>query len=227
MIKAEELLKLPRLGKDDTFTFGCNRCNQCCRHRSDILLTPLDLFKIAKYLKKSIPEVLQEYCESYEGIHSKIPVVRLRPREYRQTCPFSGKDGCQVYPARPAVCFLFPLGRMTDPGASEFTYFLQNVTCGYKNQTQTVRQWLGEFIEEEPINLFWHSQTIKLTVLLNEIYEEHDIDHDQINMMLPMNLYVLYDLEKDFLPQFRENSTAALKIVEEIAVRLQEKENFS
>jgi len=227
MIKAEELLKLPKLGKDDAFAFGCDRCNRCCRDRDDILLTPLDLFKIAKYLKKPIPEVLTEYCESYEGAGSKIPIVRLRPREYRRTCPFSGKDGCRVYPARPIVCALFPLGRMSEPGADRFTYFLQNVPCGYKNQTQTVRQWLEGFWEEEPINLFWHSQVMKLTTMLNEIYAGQGVDHDQINMALLMALYVMYDLEKDFMPQFRENSAAALDFVNEIATRIQENEKIS
>ena len=220
MITAEELLSLPRLEKDDAFIFACDRCNKCCKNRSDILLTPLDLFKIAKYLNKSIPAVLKEYCEVYEGSGSKIPVVRIRPREYRQTCPFSGKDGCRVYPARQAVCFLFPLGRMTNPGASEFIYFLQDVPCGYKNQSQTVRQWLGAFLEEEPINLFWHAQIMKLMTILNEIYDKYSVSHDPINQLLFMNLYVFYDLEKDFMPQFKENSDAAIEIVREISRKL-------
>lgn len=85
MINVEELLKLPKLGKDDTFAFGCTKCGRCCRERDDILLTLLDLFKIAKYLNQSIQEVLMGYCESYEGSNSKIPIVRIKPKEYRRT----------------------------------------------------------------------------------------------------------------------------------------------
>jgi hypothetical protein len=97
MMNIKEMLTLPKLGKDDTFTFGCSRCSKCCREREDILLTPLDLFKIAGYLKKPIPEVLEEYCETYEGADSKLPIVRIKPREYRRTCPFAKKEGCLIH----------------------------------------------------------------------------------------------------------------------------------
>ena len=224
MYNPEELLKLPRLGKDDTFAFGCNRCGSCCRERDDILLTPLDLFKISKYLKKSIQEVLISYCESYEGSASKIPIVRLKPREYRRTCPFAGKDGCMVHPVKPIVCSLYPLGRMTDPNANQFTYILQPITCGNKNQTQTVKQWLEGFsvLDEEKINLYWHSQVMRLTIILNKIYDEYPIDHDPINHMLLMNLYVFYDLERNFMLQFKDNCDAAICLVQEISKRLGE-----
>jgi hypothetical protein len=29
MINAEEIFNLPKLGKDDTFAFGCNMCGKC------------------------------------------------------------------------------------------------------------------------------------------------------------------------------------------------------
>ena len=35
MINAEKIFSLPKLSKDDTFTFGCNRCGNCCRDRED------------------------------------------------------------------------------------------------------------------------------------------------------------------------------------------------
>ena len=91
MLNIEDILNFPKLGKDDTFAFGCNRCSKCCREREDILLTPLDLFKIARHLNKPIPEVLAEYCETHEGRESKIPIARIKPRKYRRTCPFAKK----------------------------------------------------------------------------------------------------------------------------------------
>jgi len=218
MISAKEILKLPTLGKDDTFAFGCNRCDKCCRNREDILLTPLDLFKIARHLGKTIQEVMQEYCESYEGYESKIPVVRIKPREYRLTCPFAKKEGCLIHPVKPAVCALFPLGRMTDARTHEFTYFLQDVPCGNKNQTQTVRQWLDEFsmLEEEGFTILWHQTLGEISEILREVYERHAFNHDRINAMLMFNLYLRYDLDKDFMPQFERNGAEALRVVREI-----------
>jgi len=139
MLDVQELLNLPKLGMDDTFTFGCSRCGKCCRNQEDILLTPLDLFKMAKYLNISIKSLLEECCEVYVGESSKLPVVRIKPREYRNTCPFATKGGCRIHAVKPAVCALFPLGRMTHAETNEFSYFLQPATCGNTNQSQTVR----------------------------------------------------------------------------------------
>jgi len=192
MTNAEEILKLPKLGKDDIFTWGCNRCGKCCKNREDILLTPLDVFKIAKYLNQSIQEILEEYCESYEGAESKFPIVRLRPREYRRTCPFAGKNGCRIHSVKPAVCALFPLGRMTNYETNEFTYFLQSVPCGNKNQTQTIREWLQDFsiLEEENFNIIWHKKVMKISEILRELYEKHTFDHAPVNLMLLVQLYL-------------------------------------
>ena len=223
MMNAKELPDLPKLGKDDTFIFGCNRCGKCCREREDVLLTPLDLFKIAKYLNMTIQEVIKKYCESYEGADSKVPIVRIKPKEYRRTCPFStGK--CLIHPVKPAVCALYPLGRMTNGETKEFTYFLQPTTCGNNNQTQTVRQWLDDFsiLDEEIFNILWHQKIMEIAKVVRTIYEATETNHETIFLMLLMNLYVIYNLEIDFMPQFIENSNIALemltKMVDEIVV---------
>lgn len=44
----KEQLGYTELDPDDTFTFHCTQCGKCCIHREDILLSPKDLFNIAK-----------------------------------------------------------------------------------------------------------------------------------------------------------------------------------
>lgn len=39
------------VGLDDTFAFHCTQCGKCCIHRTDIILSPRDIFKMAKELK--------------------------------------------------------------------------------------------------------------------------------------------------------------------------------
>jgi Fe-S-cluster containining protein len=224
--RMDKLLKLPKLGKDDSFAFGCNQCGKCCREREDILLTPLDLFKIAKYLNKSIQDILEEYCEFYEGADSKVPIVRIKPKEYRKTCPFCEKGRCSIQPIKPVVCALFPLGRMTNFGSKEFSYFLQPVPCGNKNQTQTVREWLTEFsiLNEEEFTILWHEKVGEISAILREVYGKIDFNHDGINAVLFLILYVRYDLEKEFIPQFTANCGEALRIAEKIRVEATSKE---
>ena len=218
----EEYLKLPKLGKDDTFTFGCNRCGSCCRERDDILLRPLDLFKIAKYLNKSIQEVVTEYCESYEGADSKMPIVRIKPRAWRGTCPFAGKEGCAIHPVKPSVCALFPLGRMTNYETKEFTYFIQPITCGNKKQSQTIREWLGDFsmLDEEEFAMLWQLKVLEISQILIDIYDRHTFGHEPVFATVLMNLYILYDLEKEFMPQFIKRSEGVINAMKQLTTEL-------
>lgn len=50
----KEQLGYEEIGLDDTFTFHCTQCGKCCIHREDILLSPKDLFNIAKKTMISI-----------------------------------------------------------------------------------------------------------------------------------------------------------------------------
>lgn len=52
----KEQLGYEEIGLDDIFVFHCTQCGKCCIHREDILLSPKDLFHIAKKLKIT-PEV--------------------------------------------------------------------------------------------------------------------------------------------------------------------------
>ena len=38
-----------KIGLDDTFKFNCTLCGKCCKDREDILLTPRDIFRLAKH----------------------------------------------------------------------------------------------------------------------------------------------------------------------------------
>lgn len=44
----KEQLGYEEIGLDDIFVFHCTQCGKCCIHREDILLSPKDLFHIAK-----------------------------------------------------------------------------------------------------------------------------------------------------------------------------------
>lgn len=96
---------------NDTFQFHCTQCGKCCIHREDILLSPYDLYKIARELQLEPIEVCKRYCESYIGNHSRMPIVRLMPQGAVQRCPFLKNQKCSIHKAKPAVCAMFPVGR--------------------------------------------------------------------------------------------------------------------
>lgn len=76
----KEQLGYIEIGLNDTFTFHCTQCGKCCIHQEDILLSPKDLFNIAKKFQITPKDAFEQYCESYIGSNSRFPIVRLKPR---------------------------------------------------------------------------------------------------------------------------------------------------
>jgi len=100
---------------DDTFKFNCVRCGKCCSGRSDIILTPFDIYQIAKALGITTKEVINNYCNVLYGNNSGLPLVTLASDE-RDLCPFlqfsvtEGKFGCSINTHKPGVCIMHPVG---------------------------------------------------------------------------------------------------------------------
>ena len=61
----KEQLGYIEIGLNDTFTFHCTQCGKCCIHQEDILLSPNDLFNIAKKFQITPKDAFEQYCETY------------------------------------------------------------------------------------------------------------------------------------------------------------------
>jgi len=213
--KMLEVLDLPKLTKKDTFSFGCNMCGECCHNRDEnvIMLNPLDVYKIAKYLNMEVKDFLFKYCHGYCGEDSKLPFVILKAKMYRGVCPFL-KDKCTIHPVKPAVCALFPLGRMTNSQTKEFTYFQHRSNCGDKKKTQTIEEYLAEFgiLEEEQFTILWQQKCLEYATKLMKLQKKFpNLVGDFI--FLGTILYLHYDITKDFTIQFEENCKVAEELL--------------
>ena len=56
-----------RMELDDTLPFSCTHCGGCCVHQEELLLNPLDLFRMAVYLGITVEQWLDRYGECYIG----------------------------------------------------------------------------------------------------------------------------------------------------------------
>ena len=74
----KEQLGYEEIGLDDTFVFHCTQCGKCCIHRDDILLSPKDLFNIAKKFQITPENALEQYCETYIGSNSRWSYVKKK-----------------------------------------------------------------------------------------------------------------------------------------------------
>lgn len=216
-----------QIGLDDTFRFHCTCCGKCCVDREDILLPPRDVYRIAKELKLQPIEFYRQYCESYIGENSGIPIVRLKPVGNAKRCPLLHKRKCMVHRVKPSVCALYPLGRfmeMKNRDAQEerllqpeVRYLLQPCDCGDTSEEHTVRQWLSNFniSLEDKAFIRWNqliaaagpilkkAQTMINPLLMNKVWSAF--------MAL---MYLNYDVTQEFLPQFDENYARVMELLD-------------
>lgn len=194
-------------GFDDTFYFTCKACGKCCKHREDILLNPYDLFRIASYLGRTPREIIQRYCEGYEGHTSHFPVVRVVPVPPDNAYPFLRNKKCAVYAKKPTVCRVHPLARMfTEEGASK--YLMNGSNCRYEPTPITVREWIADIASEEAkqAGRAWtRIVTFTLPQLQPGKFKVSAEERRNLFEFVIESLWLVYDTEKPFLPQLERN----------------------
>lgn len=223
----KEQLGYEEIGLDDTFTFHCTQCGKCCIHREDILLSPKDLFNIAKKFEITPKAALTQYCETYIGCNSRFPVVRLKPQGRIKRCPLLKKQKCMVHDVKPAVCAMFPIGRYLalpadgafpeNPEKLSVGYIFNNPECGDGSEAHTVREWFHNFdipVEDE----YFFTWTKTQATLCKHLHflEEHLSEKTMIliwNTIL-ISLYLDYNITEDFQTQFQQNSDEILALIE-------------
>lgn len=201
--------------EEDTFLFGCTQCGECCRNRHDILLSPYDLFRIAGFLKENISSVIEKYCEVYIGQDSRLPVVRAKPKIHQAVCPFLRNGKCSIHAVKPAVCALFPLGRIIRPDVG-VQYVLQEVSCNADKTPVKVKDFLAQFglKESETPAIMW-GEIISRLALGKQQKLSQTVD-DRLNEMIFLFLYLHYDTAQDFLQQLAENIQKVERAYEDI-----------
>lgn len=212
------------LGPDEKFQFKCLGCGKCCKDREDIMLTTRDLYNIAKKLGMTMEGAIETYCDTYIGRDSRIPIVRLQPRGQANACPLLKDKRCSVHDAKPAVCALFPLGRVmmkkTEDSAISAGYILQPISCGSRTRTHTVKSWLEKFgiPMEDEFYVLWNETILFLSEYFCGL-EEKKVPDFVLEMLWNMTfgaLYAAYDTGVDLIPQFRENTSKLKQILSDL-----------
>ncbi len=73
------------------------------------MLNPEDIFKLAKGLKLTPRDFVEQYCEFGGDIKTNFPLVRLKLTESNRQCPFSQNNRCAIHNFKPWACRLFPI----------------------------------------------------------------------------------------------------------------------
>ena len=218
-----------RIGLDEVFAFRCRGCGKCCKNREDILLNTRDVYNIATALKLTHKQVVETYCDTYIGRDSRIPIVRLKPKGANKVCPLLTGSRCSVHSLKPTVCALFPLGRVAvnEEGAekmglhgyNKIEYILSPVRCGSLRKKQTVLSWLESFgvSKEDKFFIRWNEILCNLAPRIKSFEENESVTDKALDMLWTgvfNAVYIAYDTQKEFYPQFEANVTKILGLFE-------------
>lgn len=200
----------PRLAMDDGLPFACAGCGDCCRDRRDLVLSGLDLYRLARWMRLTPRMVAESFCRRAVGEVSCLPTLVLRPSRRNGHCPFLEANGCAVHPARPLACALYPLGQAIDPDTARVEYYLQPPLCGVQAPGRTLRAYLqgAGILERSGIDLCWAVECTRLSrQLLAAGGAAHPRFRPAVNRV-ERALYYDYTTRDDFYPQFRQNIDA-------------------
>ncbi len=151
-----DLLKDRRqLAPGETFSFGCHKGLKCftdCCADINILLTPVDVLRLARRLEITTEEFLVKYTQMpvTKELHLPVVMFKMGPEPDRR-CDFVGEDGCTVYEDRPWSCRMYPVGMAIPPARAgvepEPVHFLfEDDFChGHsESQTWTFESWKAD-----------------------------------------------------------------------------------
>lgn len=215
------------LDLDSKFRFKCRRCGKCCIHQDTILLNTRDIYNIAKKKGLTMQQTIAAYAEIYIGHNSHIPVVHLLSNGAKGACPLLENGRCSVHDCKPAVCALFPLGRVVlgekvgEPiDNQQIKYVLIDHNCGSAKKLNTVRSWLAKFgiPEHDEYFLLWNKVMMNLIGLILRL-EEAKVSKtclDQFWSAICQALYIQYDTNQEFMPQFQAAAERLIFLSESI-----------
>ena len=198
------------LGPNDTFRFTCKECGACCRNRTTpIMLTGLDIYRMAKGLSIDPYEVLARFTSGYVGDVSHAPVVILRER-LDGSCSLLRKGKCTVHSCKPIACAAYPIGRYVNLATKESGYIRQSGGCkgAVDGRVWTLDEWLDTWglKELDAPSLSCNLMACMVAEVMHPIKLEH-IGRDVI-WALYQHMYGDYDTDREFIPQVERNTEA-------------------
>lgn len=210
----------PLLERGERFCFSCAGCGDCCRGREDIVLSGVDLWRIAARLRLPPRVVSRGFCRESIGRVSRLPVLRLAPvRENGNSCPFLSQSRCTIHDAKPLVCALYPLAQEIDADG-QVCYFLQQTGCGGQLVDATVGDYLAQYgiPQREELDVRWALTCMELENRVETLEQTLEpVLWRQMQAALWQELYYHYDLAQPFAPQFARNLEALGERLERLA----------
>jgi len=120
---------------------------------------------------------------------------------------------------------MFPIGRCIrldktaakNLTAQDIRYIFDSPGCGDGSETYTVREWLQDFnlpLEDE-FYVEWTRCLMGLSSMFSKLVKVPKLDMSLLWQGTMVMLYLLYDTQQDFMPQFQAHAEGITKMIEE------------
>lgn len=126
-------------------TKGCKNCYACCAVTGDaVVLDPYDCAALCYACNVGFDALLERHIGLRPVDGLILPFVnKTVDQNGEEICVFLDDERhCMIYAARPGICRMFPLGRVYDAEARDFSYILQIHECEHRTEDVRIRDWL-------------------------------------------------------------------------------------
>ncbi len=219
----EFLMKMVPVAASGRFPFQCRRCGACCRHvRQSVPLETLDAFRLAKYLRdrgepiNCIDDVLARYTEPVLLHESGYTVFMLKVVGPEDACVFLQDNRCTIHEVNPRACRTYPISVGPDGHGGYEQYLSMEQPQHFQGPQMSVKKWVQKRCSSQDRE-FWEidvGSARELAQLLERIPQERKA---QAMLLFLLYRYSDFDLNKAFIPQFRNNTEKLLEALRTIA----------
>lgn len=219
----EFLMKMVPVAASDRFPFQCRRCGACCRHvRQSVPLETLDAFRLATYLRdrgepiNCIDDVLARYTEPVLLHESGYTVFMLKVVGPEDACVFLQDNRCTIYEVNPRACRTYPISVGPDGHGGYEQYLSMELPQHFHGPQMSVKKWVQKRCSSQDRE-FWEldvGSARELAQLLERIPQERKA---RAMFLFLLYRYSDFDLDKAFIPQFRNNTEKLLEALRTIA----------
>jgi Fe-S-cluster containining protein len=180
------------------------------------VLTTYDLFHLARYLKRSIEDVVNDYIVSVDVYGIGYPFFMLKTKPHGNICVFY-KDGCSVQNAKPLTCKLYPLNIEPGPHDGLNYCIVSKKQHHYTGETHRVADWMAENLtpDDRRFMIGWFKQALEHGRAIRQIKKigESEEEFEQLMVSLLWLMYFCYVPQEDFWPQYERNMALLDKLL--------------
>jgi Fe-S-cluster containining protein len=200
------------LKPEDTFSFQCTRCGECCHDvKGAVILNSLDFFRIAKHRGQEPEFILKQFADlTLIAQQAMFPILTVRTKERAgDACWFYREGRCSIQEAKPLTCRLYPMNIQPGDGDTVDYVLVSQRQHHYTGTEVRAGDWMAENMDKEDQNFmqWWYKNTPELGKAMNSIGRSPAMKeiHKSMRSRVIQYMYLQYNTSAEFWPQFEKN----------------------